>query len=88
MRARGPSPGTVFGIVTRDDLPAIDAWRLKHSPALLFDESQSSMQGAKDIGCLWLGRQDEATRPKPEATLPALPALPALPSLPAASARS
>jgi hypothetical protein len=76
MRARGPSPGTVFGIVTREDLPAIDAWRLRHSPALLFDESQSSMQGAKDIGCFWL------PRPEPKANGAAPPASASAPVLP------
>lgn len=58
LRARGASPGAVFGIVTRNGQAAIDAWRLRNSPALLVDESASSMKGATDIGCFWLGRSE------------------------------
>ena len=57
LRSRGPSPGAVFGVVTRDTLPAIDQWRLRHSPGLMFDETASSIKGAKDVGCM---REDVA----------------------------
>lgn len=56
LRGRGRSPGAVFGIVTRHTGPAVDAWRLAHSPALLADASASTMQDATDIGCFWFAR--------------------------------
>lgn len=52
VRGRGPSPGPVFGVVTRDGLPAVDLWRLRHSPALMSDETASNIKGARDIGCM------------------------------------
>ena len=52
LRSGNASPGPVFGIVTRDSLPAIDRWRLRHSPGLMFDETASNLKGAKDIACM------------------------------------
>lgn len=76
LRARGPSPGAVFGIVTRDGQAQIDAWRLRSSPALLVDESASSMKGATDIGCFWLGRPEPPPVPGDPSGMPAPPAAP------------
>ena len=72
LRSRGNSRGAVFGIVTRDDIEEIDRWRLGHSPALLADDSRSSMIGATDIGCFALTRRDTQTT----AREPAPPAAP------------
>ncbi len=52
VRGPGASRGTVFGLVTRDPMPAIDAWRLRHDPALAFDVSASRMKDAYDIACV------------------------------------
>jgi hypothetical protein len=75
MRSRGRSPGAVFGIVTRDATPAVDAWRLTHSPALLVDQSASSMQDATDIGCFWFPRPDPAVTAAPSAAPQSAPTL-------------
>jgi hypothetical protein len=52
LRSGNASPGPVFGIVTKDSLPAVDRWRLRHSPGLMFDDSASNIKGAKDIACM------------------------------------
>ncbi|NNM72129.1 hypothetical protein [Enterovirga aerilata] len=67
LRARGRSPGPVFGIVTRDGLDAVDAWRFRHSPALHFEKSLSTMEGAKDIGCFSLARPESQPQARPDA---------------------
>lgn len=52
LRSGSASPGPVFGVVTRDSLPAVDRWRLRHSPGLMSDDTASNMKGAKDIACM------------------------------------
>ncbi|MDB5513225.1 MAG: hypothetical protein JWR08_2708 [Enterovirga sp.] len=54
VRSRGTASGPVFGVVTRDSQAELDAWRLRHSPALMIDDTGSSMKGAKDVACLRL----------------------------------
>ena len=72
LRDRGPSPGPIFGIVTRDSLGASDRWRLTHSPGLMSDETASNMKGARDIACMRAEPADEpavarSRRPSDEA---------------------
>ena len=73
LRARGASPGAVFGIVTRDGQQAVDAWRLAHSPALLVDASASSMQDATDIGCFGFSRPEAAQAAGPGPSVESAP---------------
>lgn len=55
VRGHAGLPGPVFGIVTTAGQAELDRWRVRHSPALLVDDTASPTKGGTDIACVNLG---------------------------------